>query len=151
MQKRYLFGVINLAILVFALILWVVDVAADVAGLNFAWIACIATAGWGASFLVRVFFEKQIELKKSWAILAGVFFVAAAGCLLAALALDGKLALPIICLAAAGSLLLGSIALGGKKWDEGDNQKPEYKNYYERKAEAEAKKQAEAEQNEEKK
>ncbi len=149
MQKRYGFGIVNLAILVFALILWVVDVAAEIAGLNFAWIAFIATAAWSVSFFARIFFEKQIELKKSWAILAGVFLVTAAGCLIGALALKGKLVLPSICLAAAVAALFGSVALGGKKWDEGDNQKPEYKNYYERKAEAEAQKKAEQSENEE--
>ncbi len=142
MQKRYLFSVINLAALVLAAILWVIDVASPTAmpGFSFAWAAFIATAIWGVSFTVRVFFEKQTVLKKSWAILSGVFYVAAAGSLIGALALPGKLVLPIICLAVAASLLIGSLVLGGKKWDEGDNQKPGYKNYYERKAEEEAKK-----------
>ncbi len=147
MKKRHLFTVVNLAILVFAAILWVVDVAAPSAmpGFNFAWVVCIATGLWGVSFLIRVFVEDQVVMKKSWTILAVVFFVAAAGALIGALALPGKLVLPIICLAAAAAVLLGSLVLGGKKWDEGDNQKPGYKNYYERKAEAEAQKAAEAE------
>jgi uncharacterized membrane protein YesL len=33
------------------------------------------------------------------------------------------------------ALLLGFVAIGGKKWDEGDNQKEGYKTYRERKAE----------------
>ncbi len=146
MQKRHLFTVINLAALVFGLILWVVDVASPTAmpGFSFAWACFIVTVIWGVSFLARVFFEKQVILKKSWSILAGVFFVTAAVSLISALALPGKLVLPILCLAAGVSLLLASLVLGGKKWDEGDNQKLGYKNYYERKAEAEAKK-AEAE------
>ncbi len=142
MKKRHVFTVINLAALVLAAILWVVDVATPEAmpSFNFAWAAFVATSVWAASFTVRIFFEEQVVLKKSWAILAGVFFVAAAGSIIGALALDGNLVLPIICLAVAAALLIGSVALGGKKWDEGDNQKPGYKNYYERKAEEEAKK-----------
>ncbi len=141
MQKRYLFSLINLAALLLGAILWVVDVASPTAmpNFNFAWAAFIVTAIWGVSFTVRVFFEKQTVLKKSWVILAAVFYLAAAGSLIGALALPGKLVLPIICLAMAAALFVGSLVLGGKKWDEGDNQKPDYKNYYERKAEEEAK------------
>ncbi len=137
MQKRGIFTVINLAALVFALLLWVISLADAEAlgGFDFAWAAFIATAIWGVSFTVRIFFEEQVVLKKSWAILAGVFYVTAAGALIGALALKGKLVLPILCLAAASAALIGSLALGGKKWDEGDNQKPDYKNYYERKEE----------------
>ncbi len=145
MQKRHLFTVVNLAILVFAAVLWVVDVAAPTAmpDFTFAWVCFIATALWGVSFIVRVFFEKQIMLKKSWTFIGSIFLVAAAVCLISALALPGKLILPILCLAIAVAVLVSSVVLGGKKWDEGDNQKPGYKNYYERKAEEEARKAAE--------
>ncbi len=140
MKKRHLFTIINLSGLVFALLLWVIAVATDaMPDFDFAWAAFIATAIWAVSFTVRVFFEEQVVLKKSWTLLASVLYLAAIGALIGALALPGKLVLPIICLTAAASLLIASLVLGGKKWDEGDNQKPDYKTYYERKAEAEAK------------
>ncbi len=147
MQKRHLFTIINLSALVFVALLWVIDVAAPTAlpFFNFAWAAFLLTAIWGVSFTVRVFVEKQTIMKKSWTILATVFYVTAAVSLISALALPGKLVLPILCFAAATAVLIGSLVLGGKKWDEGDNQKPGYKNYYERKAEAEVQKTAEAE------
>ncbi len=137
MQKRHLFTVINLAALVFALVLWVISVAnpAALPDFSFAWVVFIATAIWGVSFTVRVFFEKQVILKKSWTILAGVFYVTAAGALIGALALPKNMILPILCLAAGIALLVGSLVLGGKKWDQGDNEKPGYKTYYERKEE----------------
>ncbi len=137
MQKRHIFTVVNLAVLVFALALWVIAVALpeDLPGFGFAWVAFIVSAAWGVSFTVRVFVEKQVILKKSWAIFASIFYVVAAGALIGALALPGKLVVPILCLAAAVALLVSSLLLGGKKWDEGDNQKPGYKNYYERKEE----------------
>ena len=40
-------------------------------------------------------------------------------------------------------IVLGVLVTGGKKWDEGDNQKVGYKTYRERKAEEEKKKQEE--------
>ncbi len=145
MKKRHLFTVINLSALVFALLLWVISIAVPDAlpGFDFAWAAFIATAAWGISYTVRVFVEEDIMLKKSWTILAGVFYVTATGSLIGALALPGKLILPILCLAAAVAVLVGSLVLGGKKWDEGDNQKPGYKNYYERKEEERLAKEAE--------
>ncbi len=145
MKNKHVFTLINVAALVLGAILWVIDVATPTAmpRFNFAWAALIVTAIWGVSFTVRVFFEKQTVLKKSWTIVAAVCYVAAAGSLIGALALPSKLILPILCLAVAASLLIGSLVLGGKKWDEGDNQKPDYKNYYQRKAEEEAKKAAE--------
>ena len=48
-----------------------------------------------------------------------------------------KLIMPIIAVVITVALLLGFLAIGGKKWDEGDNQKPGYKTYRERKAEEE--------------
>ncbi len=144
MKKRHIFTIINLAALVFALMLWVIALAAPdlMPGFGFAWAAFVATIIWAVSFTVRIFFEEEVVLKKSWSILATVFYVTATGCIVGALALPGKLVLPILCLAAAIALLVGSLVLGGKKWDEGDNQKPGYKNYYERKEEARLAKEA---------
>ncbi len=140
MMKRHVFTLVNIVAFVFAAMLWVISVAVPevMGGFDLAWAGFIVTALWAISFTVRVFFEKQIILKKSWTILAVVFYMAAAGCIIGALALPGKLVLPIVCLALGVAVLIASLVLGGKKWDEGDNQKPGYKNYYERKAEKEA-------------
>ncbi len=140
MMKRHIFTLVNIVAFVFAALLWVISVAAPdvMGGFDLAWAGFIVTLLWAISFTVRVFFEKQIILKKSWTILAVVFFMAAIGCIIGALALKGKLVLPIICLSMGVAVLIASLVLGGKKWDEGDNQKPGYKNYYERKAEKQA-------------
>ena len=47
--------------------------------------------------------------------------------------------MPIIAIVVTVALLLGFVAVGGKKWDQGDNQNVGYKNYYQRKAEEEKK------------
>ncbi len=135
MQKKHLFTIINLVGLVFALVLWVLSATGAMPNFSFAWVVFIATAIWAVSFTVRVFCEKQVILKKSWTILAAVFVVVAAIALICALTVPGKAILPIICLAAAVAALIGSLVLGGKQWDLGDNQKPGYKTYYERKEE----------------
>ena len=55
------------------------------------------------------------------------------------LAIEDKqnLVIPIIAVVVTVALLLGFVAVGGKKWDQGDNQNVGYKNYYQRKAEEE--------------
>ncbi len=152
MKKRHIFTLVNLFVLVFGLILLVVWLAAPqaVLELNLGWIGAIITGGWAISFTVRVFFEEQVVLKKSWVILAGVFYVMMAGSIIGACVVQVVLILPIICLAAAAAAFIGALALGGKKWDEGDNEKPGYKTYRERKAEEEALKAEEAKKAEEK-
>ncbi len=147
MKKKQIFTIVNLAALVFVAILWVISVAVpnSLPGFSFAWASLIVTGVWGISYTARVFTEEQAMMKTTWAIVAGIFYLAAAGSLIGALALPDSLVLPIICLAAAIALFVGSLVLGGRKWDEGDNQKPGYKNYFERKAEKEAQKAAEAE------
>ena len=47
--------------------------------------------------------------------------------------------LPIISIVITVAFLITVLATGGKKWDEGDNHKAGYKNYYERKADEEKK------------
>ncbi len=144
-MKRHIFTVINISALVLGALLWLIAELAPEAmgGFNLAWAGFIVTIIWAISFTVRVFFEEQTVMKKSWAILAGVFLVGAVGCLIGAITMPDKLILPIICVAVSVALLVGALVLGGKKWDEGDNQKPGYKTYHERKAEEEAQKLAE--------
>jgi len=55
-------------------------------------------------------------------------------CAVFAYLLPENLVVPIIVLVVAVAILLGIFATGGKKWDEGDNQKIGYENYHQRKA-----------------
>ena len=63
-----------------------------------------------------------------------------------ALALPKSYIWPVIAVIVAVAGVLSVLATGGKKWDEGDNQKVGYKDYRARKAEEEARK-AEEEKN----
>lgn len=58
-------------------------------------------------------------------------------CLVSALALPQNWILPLILILVGVMLVLGILITGGKKWDEGDNHKAGYKNYYQRKEEEE--------------
>ncbi len=90
-----------------------------------------------ALLLGALFTKNSVALKKLQLLLSAILLIVAALCLVSALALPDNLVLPIILVVAAALLVLSILFTGGKKWDEGDNHKVGYKNYYQRKAEEE--------------
>ena len=77
------------------------------------------------------------QLKKMQIFLSAGLLVVALVCLIFALALPEDWILPLIFILLGVMLVLSVLITGGKKWDEGDNHKVGYKNYYQRKAEEE--------------
>ncbi|HIX09579.1 MAG TPA: hypothetical protein H9683_05280 [Firmicutes bacterium] len=146
MSKKFLFGLIVSLMIVVIAVLWLLS-ALDVAGMEWfslGWAATIAAAILGVAFIGRGLFGKTAgPLKKLWIFFGAVFLVVAVITLACEIAMPGEIVMPIIAVVLAVALLIGFIAVGGKKWDTGDNQKAGYKNYYERKAEEEARKQDE--------
>lgn len=87
--------------------------------------------------------KNSVTLKKLNVALSAVLLAVALVCLVSALALPQNWILPLILILVGVMLVLGILITGGKKWDEGDNHKVGYKNYYQRKAEEEKAKQKE--------
>ena len=113
-----------------AAVLWLLSVLVpDTFGFfNLNWAVALFAGVGGLAFLFNGFAEKNsVTLKKMNIILGACLLVIAAVCIAFALALPKNLVWPIIAVILA--------AAGGKKWDEGDNHKAGYKNYYERKKE----------------
>ena len=81
--------------------------------------------------------KNSITLKKLNVALSAVLLAVALVCLVSALALPQNWILPLILILVGVMLVLGILITGGKKWDEGDNHKAGYKNYYQRKEEEE--------------
>lgn len=81
--------------------------------------------------------KNSVTLKKLNVALSAVLLAVALVCLVSALALPKNWILPLILILVGVMLVLGILITGGKKWDEGDNHKAGYKNYYQRKAEEE--------------
>ena len=111
------------------------DFSASWAGVIFAGISGIAL------LFSAIGTKNSVQLKKLQIALSAALLAVAALCLIFALALPENLILPIILVVLAVMLVLGVLITGGKKWDEGDNHKGGYKNYYQRKAEEEKNKQ----------
>ena len=89
--------------------------------------------------------KNSTQLKKMQIFLSAGLLVVALVCLIFALALPEDWILPLIFILLGVMLVLSVLITGGKKWDEGDNHKVGYKNYYQRKAEEEKKKDKEDE------
>ena len=81
--------------------------------------------------------KDSTQLKKMQIFLSAGLLVVALVCLIFALALPEDWILPLIFILLGVMLVLSVLITGGKKWDEGDNHKVGYKNYYQRKAEEE--------------
>ena len=81
--------------------------------------------------------KNSTQLKKLQLTLSTALLVVALVCLVFALALPKNWILPLILILIGVMLVLSILITGGKKWDEGDNHKVGYKNYYQRKAEKE--------------
>ena len=111
------------------------DFSASWAGVIFAGISGLAL------LFSAIGTKNSVQLKKLQIALSAALLAVAALCLIFALALPENLILPIILVVLAAMLVLGVLITGGKKWDEGDNHKASYKNYYQRKAEEEKNKQ----------
>ena len=81
--------------------------------------------------------KNSTQLKKMQIFLSAGLLVVALVCLISALALPDNWVLPLILILLGVMIVLSVLITGGKKWDEGDNHKVGYKNYYKRKAEEE--------------
>lgn len=114
---------------------------------NLNWAIVIVCGTGGLALLLRgTFARKTGVLKKGDLFLGAGLLVIAAISVIFALALPKSYIWPIIAVIIALAGVLSVLATGGKKWDEGDNQKVGYKDYRARKAEEEARK-AEEEKN----
>ncbi len=148
MSKKFLFGLIVCLLIVAIAVLWLLSALGveEMKWFTLGWAATIAAGVLGVAFVGRGLFGKTAgPLKKLWIFFGAAFLVVAVITLACEIAMPSKIVMPVIAIVLAVALLLGFIAVGGKKWDAGDNQKVGYKNYYQRKAEEERKKDDEEE------
>ncbi len=106
------------------------------------WAITIIAGVFGLAFIFRGLFGKNFGPIKKLNIYFGAgFILVAVFAMIGELAIEAEdaksLVIPIIAVVVTVALLLGFIAVGGKKWDQGDNQNAGYKTYAQRKAEEE--------------
>lgn len=140
MNKKFMFNFILALTGVALAVCWLLSMLDIPAfeSFNILWVAAAISGVAGVLFVFRGLFSKNVTyFKKLYIILGAGLLVITLLAIVKIFALEGDLILPIIAIIATVALLLCVIAVGGKKWDTGDNQQVGYKNYYQRKKEAE--------------
>lgn len=140
MSKNLLFRLVLALIALAAAVMWLLTVipatAESMSWFSLGWSVVMVAGSLGVAFLGKGLIAKAPVAVKKANIMFGAGFVALAlTALVGELAWKGNLVLPIITVVVTAALVLGIIATGGKKWDEGDNHAAGYKSYRERKDE----------------
>ena len=146
MSKKFFFRLLMILGALVAGILWLLSVVIpDTFGwFNLSYAIAIITGVGGISFILLGVFEKSNVLVKKLNIFFGAgLIIVMIFALVSAIKFPTNWVLPIVAIVLVVALLIGLVVTGGKKWDEGDNQKVGYKNYEQRKAEEEKRKEKE--------
>jgi FtsH-binding integral membrane protein len=146
MSKKLIFKIVAALLLTAAAVVWLLSVLLPekFGFINLSWVIAVAAGILGILFILKGVFEKNVGIAKKAGIFFGAALIVAAILALVGTFIADKYVLPIIAIVISVAVLLSVIAVGGKKWDEGDNKKVGYKNYYQRKAEKEKEEQKEA-------
>lgn len=140
MSKNFLFKLLLSLFVLSAPVLWLLSliIPETFGWFNASYAVAMVSAGVGVLLLLRGVFTKGNVIYKKANIWLGLgLALVTLFSLSFAIAIPDSWILPIICIVVALGFVLGILATGGKGWNVGDNQKVGYKNYYERKAEAE--------------
>lgn len=140
MSRNLIYKILGALVVVAAAVLWILSltVPETFGFFSLAWAGVLLCGGIGVIFLLNGIFQKNITTIKKLKIWFGVgLLVCTVLCLVSAIAIPENLVIPIIAVIVAVGFMITILATAGKKWDEGDNHKVGYKNYFERKKEEE--------------
>lgn len=147
MSKKLLFKVLVALCFVAVAVIWLLS-AAGVIVVNLSWVIAIFAFALAFLFIVYGFAAKTVGVaKKLYILFGGVLVVAGVLALVGAFVIEAKLVLPIIAIVITAVVLLCILAVGGKKWDQADNENVGYKDYRTRKREEEERRKREEEEN----
>lgn len=136
MSKNMIFKVLIALCFVAVAVVWILSVQGIIA-VNLSWLIAVFAFAVGALFIIRGLFGKNVGVLKKLNILFGAALVVAGVFALVGTFIEGNLVLPIISIILTVAILLCVLATGGRKWDEADNNKVGYKDYWARKKEKE--------------
>ena len=140
MSRNLIYKILGALVVVAAAVLWILSltVPETFGFFSLAWDGVLLCGGIGVIFLLNGIIQKNITTIKKLKIWFGVaLLVCAVLCLVSAITIPENLVIPIIAVIVAVGFMITILATAGKKWDEGDNHKVGYKNYFERKKEEE--------------
>ena len=142
MSRNLIYKLLGGLVVLAAAVLWILSltVPETFGFFSLAWAGVLLCGGIGLIFLLNGIFQQNISTIKKLKIWFGVgLLVGALLCLVSAIAIPDSLVIPIIAVIVAVGFIITILATEDKKWDEGDNHKAGYKNYFERKKEEEKK------------
>ena len=140
MSRNLIYKILGALVVVAAAVLWILSltVPETFGFFSLALAGVLLCGGIGVIFLLNGIIQKNITTIKKLKIWFGVaLLVCAVLCLVSAITIPENLVIPIIAVIVAVGFMITILATAGKKWDEGDNHKVGYKNYFERKKEEE--------------
>lgn len=139
MSKKLLFRVLVCLVFVATAGIWLASkiFEEEFDGFNTTWLLAIIPGCLGVLFILKGLFQKNIGTFKKLNIFFGAGLLIACMFAFVGTFIEEQLVWPIIAVVITVAILLSVLAVGGKSWDEADNQKVGYKNYYQRKAEKE--------------
>ena len=150
MSKKFLLKVLVALCFVAVAVVWLLS-AIGVIEVNLAWLIAAFAFALAVIFIVYGLAAKTLGAIKKFYIIFGAVLAVAGVLALVGTIIDDKLVLPIIAIIITVGMLLCILAVGGKKWDQGDNEVAGYKDYRTRKKEEdEATRRAEEENNDDK-
>ena len=138
MSRNLIYKILGALVVVAAAVLWILSltVPETFGFFSLAWAGVLLCGGIGVIFLLNGIIQNNITTIKKLKIWFGVaLLVCAVLCLVSAITIPENLVIPIIAVIVAVGFMITILATAGKKWDEGDNHKVGYKNYFERKKE----------------
>ncbi|MCL2556689.1 MAG: hypothetical protein FWE03_06735 [Firmicutes bacterium] len=147
MARRFGLNLLIGLAFVAALVLWILSITIEetFGFFNHNWAILVVAGTAGACFILRGLFGRGENVGKKFRIMFGSgLLIVAFLAIINEVAIENDLVVPIILLIVVLGLIIGMFAVGGKKWDHGDNQSVGYKNYHQRKAEEEKRLAAEA-------
>jgi hypothetical protein len=143
MSKSFFFKFGFMLVLVAVAVFWLLSFAfpGEFGDTVMQWVMAGAVGAIGLFYVLRSF-SKELAMLRKFYLFFGMGLIAVGGVLVInILAVEDetlkRFIIPGIAVVAAVALLLSVVITGGKKWDQGDNKVIGYKNYAQRKAEAE--------------
>lgn len=139
MNKNFIFKVASGVLFLVVAVLWLLSALLPEAfgEHSLSWLIALFAGGMAVIFIVRGILEKNLTSIRKFYVFLGALFAVAGVCALIGMFIPANVVLPVIAVALSAVGLVSTLGVRGKKWDAGDNQEPGYKNYYQRKAEAE--------------
>lgn len=139
MSKKLLFKVLAALCFIAVAVVWLLS-AVGVIEVNLSWLIAVFAFALALLCIIYGLISKTVGTFKKMYILLGAALVIAGILALVGTFIDSKLVLPIIAIVITVAVLLCILAVGGKKWDQGDNENVGYKDYHTRKKEEEEQK-----------